>query len=193
MSKYAPFAEHLGGLSADAARLSFAEIEQIIGASLPESAHRHAAWWANSRTDDSHVWAHLWLRAGWEKSALNLTERWVEFRRLRFYAIDSAEAIEGYERDVKLLARSRNRELAERCRQRDNFSCQACHFRFSIDGRFVIDVHHKDPLSVTGETITNLDDLVCLCPTCHRIAHLRSTPYTVDEIGALRGNLVHGA
>jgi 5-methylcytosine-specific restriction protein A len=64
---------------------------------------------------------------------------------------------------------------------RDDFTCQACGFRLELNGRYVIEVHHVDPLS-SGERESSLGDLVSLCPTCHRIAHLRSLPYSVEEI-----------
>jgi predicted HNH restriction endonuclease len=32
-------------------------------------------------------------------------------------------------------------------------------------------------------TVTSVDDLVCLCPTCHRIAHTRrDRPLSLDEV-----------
>jgi hypothetical protein len=186
MSKYAPFANLLRTLPSAEVRFTFAEIEQIIGAELPRSARSYPAWWSNSRTHDSHTWAHEWLKAGWEKSGVNFRAEWVTFRRVRFYDIDSKEAREGYEFDRAILIRGRNAALARSRKELDNYTCQACGFRLEVDGRFIIEVHHCDPLAATGETDTTVDDLVSLCPTCHRIAHLRSTPYRVDEIRAIR-------
>ncbi len=89
MSKYTPLVEHLQTVAADEVRFSFSEIEQIIGADLPESARSHHAWWSNSRTRDTHTWAHEWLKAGWEKSRVNLREQWATFRRVSFLDIES--------------------------------------------------------------------------------------------------------
>ncbi len=83
-----------------------------------------------------------------------------------------------------ILTRARNAGLAALRKALDNHTCQACGFRLQVDGSFVIEVHHCNPLSATGETQTTIDQLVSLCPTCHRIAHLRSTPYSVEEIKA---------
>ena len=69
-SKYEPLAKHLESLRKNEVRLSFDEIEDILGEELPNSARVHHAWWANSRTDDSHTWAHLWLQTGWERLSL---------------------------------------------------------------------------------------------------------------------------
>ncbi|AKA67260.1 DUF7662 domain-containing protein [Clostridium scatologenes] len=44
--------------------LSFKDIEQIIGDTLPKSAYDHAeAWWAN---DYTHSQAIAWIDAGYE-------------------------------------------------------------------------------------------------------------------------------
>ncbi len=186
MSKYAPLADHLSRLTEDEIRLDFSDIEAVIGASLPASAGEHPAWWANSRTEDSHSWAHLWLRAGWERRELNLAEGWVVFRRVQYFDIDSPTAREGYEIDRRVLGTGRNAALADRRKRMDDYTCQACAFRLEIEGRYVIEVHHLDPLSVTGEQMTSIEQVVSLCPTCHRVAHLRSTPYSIADIRGLR-------
>lgn len=95
---------------------------------------------------------------------------------------DSARAIEGYLLDRKLLTSARNLSLASKRKELDNYTCQACTFRLRIGELYVVEVHHLNPLSESGATITTLDDLVSLCPTCHRIAHLRNPPYSVNEI-----------
>ena len=41
-----------------------------------------------------------------------------------------------------------------------------------IKPRSCLDVHHKNPLA-EGKRLTTRDDLAMLCPTCHRIEHLR--------------------
>lgn len=188
MNKYHRFAEHLKDSVAGVERFSFAEIERIMGEPLPPSARQHPAWWANSRTRDSHSWAHLWLDAGWEKAKLNLSESWVEFRRTDAanFTIESKEAREGYDLDRAILAKGRSRELAEERKRRDDYTCQACGFRLCLRTNYVIEVHHLNPLSASGEVQTTLEDLVSLCPTCHRIAHLRRPPYSVGEIRELR-------
>lgn len=182
MSKYAALAEYLEKYQKDTIRLSFAEVEGVIGEPLPYSARHHDAWWANSRTNDTHLWAHLWIRAGWEKCGLNLNESWVEFKRVEFFDVESPKAREGYEMDRAILARARNKGLADKRKRIDDYTCQACDFRLSVGSRFVVEAHHLNPLSDTDEVETSIDDLVSLCPTCHRIAHLRSTPYDIDEI-----------
>lgn len=81
MSKYAPFAAHLQAQQANSVTLTFQQIGDLVGG-LPASALIHEAWWANSRTEDSHTWAHLWLAAGWERGTLDLAKGVVTFDRV---------------------------------------------------------------------------------------------------------------
>ena len=45
--KYRPLREHLSGTAGTRVRLTFAEVEDLVGR-LPESAYRHRAWWGNN-------------------------------------------------------------------------------------------------------------------------------------------------
>jgi 5-methylcytosine-specific restriction protein A len=92
-------------------------------------------------------------------------------------------ALEGQIKESQLLGRRRNRDIVEKRKRRDRFTCQACGFFLRVNGRHVIECHHLSPLR--KERTTRLTDLVCLCPTCHRVAHRRDNPYTVKEIKAL--------
>lgn len=80
MSKYAPLAAYLQAQQTNSVTLNFHEIDQLV-AGLPRSARNHEAWWSNSRTEDSHTWAHLWLAAGWQRGPLDLVRELVVFER----------------------------------------------------------------------------------------------------------------
>jgi 5-methylcytosine-specific restriction protein A len=95
---------------------------------------------------------------------------------------EDVKALEGQIAESKVLRLRRNRGIVEQRKKVDNYTCQACGFHALVNGRFVVECHHKFPLR--EETITELDHLVCLCPTCHRIAHRRTEPYSVKEIRA---------
>ena len=95
---------------------------------------------------------------------------------------DTQEAIEGYTSERKLISQHRNAAIVVACKERDNYTCTACGFQLRVNGRYVIDCHHKNPIGAEGERITSIDELVCLCPTCHRIAHTSSPPLLVDQI-----------
>lgn len=101
--------------------------------------------------------------------------------------ISDYRAVEGYQLDTMILKKSRNQLLAKKAKSRDDHQCRACGYRKKVKGKFVIDCHHLHPLSSSGEVVTELKDLVCLCPSCHRIAHLRTPPFDLEEIKNLIG------
>lgn len=99
------------------------------------------------------------------------------------------EGIEGIIRETQYLTRSRDPRLVEERKILDDYTCQVCEFRLETEtGKFVIDVHHLHPLgNMKSVSITSIDDLVCLCPNCHRIAHSdKLTPLTLPQIGKFR-------
>jgi hypothetical protein len=80
-SKYKSLTDFLRASEQDEILLTFAEVERILGATLPQTAYKSPAWWANSRTRDTHGWAHQWLAGGWASSNVDLKRRTVIFRR----------------------------------------------------------------------------------------------------------------
>jgi 5-methylcytosine-specific restriction endonuclease McrA len=100
---------------------------------------------------------------------------------------EDVSALEGQIAESKVLRLRRNRGIVEQRKKIDNYTCKACGFLALVNDRYVVECHHKFPLR--KETITEIDHLVCLCPTCHRIAHRRDEPYSVKEIRVhLRSN-----
>jgi hypothetical protein len=47
--KYQPFTDYLRAFTADSARMTFSEIEEILGAGLPPSARRHLPYWYSTQ------------------------------------------------------------------------------------------------------------------------------------------------
>jgi CBS domain-containing protein len=82
-SRYAPLADFLLSKSGeiDQIKISFDEIEVIIGGALPISARSHRAWWANDTT--GHSQSRNWLESGWRTSYVNMTEGSVVFVRIK--------------------------------------------------------------------------------------------------------------
>jgi len=121
--------------------------------------------------------------------AAALSAHWgVEIKRRRAtdtYTIDDKRAIEGYERDRIITSYTRNRSMVVECKRRNDNTCEVCGFRLVIGGSAVIECHHVDPVR-GGIRVTRPEDLICLCPTCHRIAHQRELPYSVGEIMKIR-------
>jgi hypothetical protein len=79
MSKYESLPQFLASERSSVKRMSFAEIERILGFKLPKSAYQHEAWWSNNATGHSH--ARVWLEAGWRTEAVDLAGRKVTFQR----------------------------------------------------------------------------------------------------------------
>jgi hypothetical protein len=77
-SSYAALGEHLQDRSGDRVSMDFGQIEGILARSLPASAYRHRAWWANT---ESHSQAAEWLQRGWRASDLDLDNQRVTFLR----------------------------------------------------------------------------------------------------------------
>ena len=79
MSKYEPLPQFLTSVGGTTHRMSFREIERVLGFKLPKSAYQHEAWWSNNATGHSH--ARAWLQFGWRTKAVDLADRKVTFQR----------------------------------------------------------------------------------------------------------------
>jgi hypothetical protein len=79
MSKYEALPQFLARVEHATYRMSFGEMEKILGFKLPKSAYEHEAWWSNNDTGHSH--ARAWLKSGWRTEAIDLAGRKVTFRR----------------------------------------------------------------------------------------------------------------
>lgn len=80
MSKYGPLKSYLQSQVAVEVPMTFAEIEQVLGKTLPASAFRHRPWWANEPS--GHVHAQAWLEAGYATAKVDLAAQTLVFRRL---------------------------------------------------------------------------------------------------------------
>lgn len=76
MSKYDPLRRYLEYASG-VVELRFSEVEQILGAALPGSARRHAAWWSNS--GGTHVQSDAWLSAGYRTQDVDIEQQTLKF------------------------------------------------------------------------------------------------------------------
>jgi DNA-directed RNA polymerase subunit RPC12/RpoP len=105
------------------------------------------------------------------------------------FDIGDIRAIEGYEIDRVLTTHARSVALVEACKARDGYKCQACGFKLMVHARYIIECHHVNPVALSGEREVSINELVCLCPTCHRIAHTRIAPLSIEEIRRARADL----
>ena len=63
--------------------LTFRQVEEIIGASLPRSARQYRGWWANEqeRPAGRHTQARSWMLAEWRVESVDLAGEEVVFIR----------------------------------------------------------------------------------------------------------------
>ena len=107
--------------------------------------------------------------------------------------LDPPTATEGQRRLVLGVQRERNRTLRRMKKdQAASLDCEVCGFSFgrAYGATFqdYCEVHHLLPLSaVESVTETRMEDLAILCANCHRVAHLRNPPYTLDQIRHMLG------
>jgi hypothetical protein len=79
-TKYEPLSLWLKQATGDRVRVSFREIESILGFRLPDSARALSQWWVNTR--GSHVQAAAWMDAGWRACQVDLASENVSFERI---------------------------------------------------------------------------------------------------------------
>jgi 5-methylcytosine-specific restriction protein A len=87
-----------------------------------------------------------------------------------------------YERDPKLIAAKRKAAAAA-----GSLACEVCGFDFKATygdlGEGYIEVHHTKPVhTLLAGTRTKLDDLALLCANCHRMAHRKLVPCSLENL-----------
>ena len=80
MKKYAPLCEYLTQQASPVVRMSFDQIERVIGEKLPPSALRHRAWWSNNPMNN--VMTNAWIEAGFQSEEVDMKARRLVFRRV---------------------------------------------------------------------------------------------------------------
>lgn len=93
--------------------------------------------------------------------------------------------VEGLKQEVARWITGRDPIIAQEKKLQDDYVCAACGFRLVSDEIPVIQCHHSNPLE-EGMRKTELSNLVCLCPTCHAIAHIGRPPHDIAEIRKIR-------
>jgi hypothetical protein len=79
----------------------------------------------------------------------------------------------------------RRPDLRQRCLEACGSYCRACgdQHRADLEAIYgevlkqILEVHHRDPLSLGQRETDPTTDLVPLCPNCHRIVHYLGEPY----------------
>lgn len=79
-------------------------------------------------------------------------------------------AMEGENKELNGTKKSRCSKIAKKAKIRDGYKCQSCEFYFENK---IVEAHHLDPLYTFEDSKpVSPDDLITLCPNCHRIAHV---------------------
>ncbi|MBN1459309.1 MAG: HNH endonuclease [Armatimonadetes bacterium] len=99
------------------------------------------------------------------------------------------EAEEGQIVQASVRFRQRNRALvdAKRAQCAQPMRCELCGFsfrnRYGPTVKEVLEVHHCNPVAeMEGVVVTTIDDLVLLCPNCHRALHSTKPAMTVARL-----------
>ncbi|HNO80608.1 MAG TPA: HNH endonuclease [Phycisphaerae bacterium] len=108
-----------------------------------------------------------------------------------FSAASPEVGIEGRPVTVELTRYERDPMLRAMCIAECGAECAICGFDFTTAYGDVADgfihVHHLEPLSAVGEAheIDPTKDLIPVCPNCHAVIHLRTPPFSLDEVRAM--------
>ena len=81
MTGYTPLEEYLKERSEARIPFRFADIEKIIGRSLPPSARKHRAWWSNNPSNNPMTYA--WLNANYHTEDVDMESEKLTFVRVR--------------------------------------------------------------------------------------------------------------
>jgi hypothetical protein len=98
---------------------------------------------------------------------------------------------EGATKKVAVNAYERNASARKHCVAHFGTCCAVCQFNFGAKygaiGQDFIHVHHLKPLAKVKETyqVNPIEDLRPVCPNCHSMLHMRTPPYSVEELTAI--------
>lgn len=76
--KYIGLTNYLKGKMVNNIIMSFSDIEEQVGAILPDSAYKHREFWSNSR---SHSVAFGWMDAGYKTVSVDFKGKQVKFEK----------------------------------------------------------------------------------------------------------------
>lgn len=80
MSRYEKLSTFLSSRDISTLNMTFRELEELLGFSLPSSAYNYQQWWANNPSPGRQ--SHSWLSVGWKTENLDLAGQSVSFRQI---------------------------------------------------------------------------------------------------------------
>lgn len=81
MSKYDKLRDFLNKQTNSSQKMTFSEIEEILGIPLPISAYKYQQWWGNAPIPSRQ--SHAWVSIGWETEGIDLAGKKVTFRQAK--------------------------------------------------------------------------------------------------------------
>lgn len=120
------------------------------------------------------IWSHF---VPFFKQDFKVSQVFTEYIQTEISNFDPSISVkEGMLKLVTHYARERDmnivREKKQNALKNKNLKCEICGFSFIEKfGVEFIECHHKTPISQSGVTETNLDDLGLVCANCHRMLH----------------------
>ena len=121
---------------------------------------------------------------------IDLTETEVEYNDILW---------EGRRVEVQVSKYERNSYARKACIKHHGLKCKCCLYDMSeLYGEIasgIIEVHHVTPISRVGENyqIDPINDLVPLCPNCHRVVHKRNPPFSIEEVKQAIKNITNAS
>jgi hypothetical protein len=89
MGKYEPLREFLEKHATAEVRMTFTDLEKVLGFPLPKKSKHHRPWWSNN--PDNNVMTKEWLAAGFRTEQVDVEGEKLVFRRIRREELDQPE------------------------------------------------------------------------------------------------------
>ena len=77
MSKYGPLTDYLTAQHGRSVRMSFAQVEAVLGQKLPQKSKAVRAWWSNNPSNN--VMTRAWLAAGYRTAEVDIAGEMLSF------------------------------------------------------------------------------------------------------------------
>lgn len=173
MKKFQCLTNYLLNQASDSVVMTFEEIERVIGEKLPESAHKHRAYFSNTFT---HSIAKAWLIAGYESQDVDIYEGKITFvksnnKTINFYSLKIFKAM------VEMNLMGDSVAITSACLE----ALMASGTLTAKEVNNYIDDNHIAIYGEKGEPITFLEwyESRCNCETYPLIQHYRDFSKTI--------------
>jgi hypothetical protein len=107
---------------------------------------------------------------------------------------DGVKYQEGAVQQIKVNKYERDKKAREACLSHYGYVCQVCSVMlrdvYGAIAETLIHVHHLKPISEIGKSymINPVADLIPVCPNCHAVIHLKTPPYSPQQVSAMLNN-----